>query len=375
MSIPTPYIHIRKGRLAIRVRLGKISHEKFLGISCSPAQFDSAKRLLKANHPNRLAGNAQIQRVYNEWCQALTKIHLAGLDFTKSNLVSHLQPQKRVELFSDYANKYLEQLSDRKRTAGTIKTYSTALKHFIGLIGNVSLSELSPGHITKLETALTKRNYERAYIAKILKRIKAITSQASRENLCRQDPFLGFVIRSQEKSPKPLTKREARLFVEAEIDQPHLEATRRKFVFQMATSLAFTDMVNLSWADIGNKYISKPRQKTGELQRIPIIPIAAAIIELQRQENVGKNLFKSISNQKYNENLKELAALIGVNRHVSSHVARHTFATLALEAGMNERAVIEIMGITPTMLKRYQHVADIYKAEEMSKLASLNVFG
>jgi len=157
-----------------------------------------------------------------------------------------------------------------------------------------------------------------------------------------------------------------------------LAQVRDIFVFCCFTGLAYADVQKLHKRDIvtgvdGEKWISIKRKKTDTPSRIPILPAASALIqryaEHPHSENNGKVL-PVLSNQKMNAYLKEIADVCGIDKPITFHIARHTFATtVTLLNGVPIESVSKMLG--HTNMKTTQHYAkilDIKVGEDMALL-------
>lgn len=148
-----------------------------------------------------------------------------------------------------------------------------------------------------------------------------------------------------------------------------LERTRDLFVFQCYTGMAYVDMQSFSKNDIqilnGQEIIRSSRTKTDESFILLFLPDAKKIAE-----KYNYNLPK-ISNQKYNDYLKLLIAHpgININKKVTSHTARHTFATYLLNKGISLETVSKTLGhssIKQTQL--YARILSKKVIDDMKKL-------
>ena len=117
-----------------------------------------------------------------------------------------------------------------------------------------------------------------------------------------------------------------------------------------------------------NSWIKTNRQKTGTKANVPLLQPALKIIE--KYKSNGTTLIPSISNQKMNAYLKEIADMVGLNKNLTWYVARHTFATtVTLGNGIKIENVSFMMG--HTTIKQTQHYAKVLDsnvAEDMKKL-------
>jgi integrase len=150
------------------------------------------------------------------------------------------------------------------------------------------------------------------------------------------------------------------------------------FLFSCFTGLAYIDVYNLTNSNIiigidGEKWISTKRQKTESPSRIPILPVSQMIIDKyenhQQCKNEGK-LLPILSNQKMNAYLKELADICEIDKELTFHIARHTFATtVTLTNGVPIESVSKMLGhknIRTT--QHYAKVLDKKVSEDMKVL-------
>ncbi len=150
------------------------------------------------------------------------------------------------------------------------------------------------------------------------------------------------------------------------------------FVFSCYTGLAYVDVLNLTKENLvtgidGEKWIFTKREKTSTKSNIPLLPKALKIIEKYKDDPVciySNKLLPILSNQKMNAYLKEIATLAGINKTLTFHLARHTFATtVTLTNGVPIESVSEMLGhksIRTTQI--YAKVIDKKVSEDMSTL-------
>ena len=113
------------------------------------------------------------------------------------------------------------------------------------------------------------------------------------------------------------------------------------------------DVYNLTPENIacgidGAKWVVKNREKTKSTERVPLLPIPLEIIERYKDDYYCKSkncLLPVNTNQCYNEYLKEIGLLCGINKYLTTHVARHTFATaVTLENDVPIETVSQMLG-------------------------------
>lgn len=134
---------------------------------------------------------------------------------------------------------------------------------------------------------------------------------------------------------------------------PRLAEVRDIYLFCCFTGYAYTDVQQLTPANIvlgtdGEKWVIKDRTKTDTPEHIPLLPIALEIVERYKDSPYCKlynRLLPVNSNQKYNAYLKEIAVICGIQKHLTTHTARHTFATtVTLENDVPIETVSQMLG-------------------------------
>ena len=160
---------------------------------------------------------------------------------------------------------------------------------------------------------------------------------------------------------------------------PRLEQVRDVFVFCCFTGLAFIDVATLTKEHIvmnqdGEKWIRKPRQKTDELSCIPLLEIPGRIVEKYANHPtvVAKGVvLPVISNQRMNSYLAEIATLAKVKKHLTTHIARHTFATMSLRNHVPIESISKMLGHSDIQTTQiYARMVDEAISEDMQKMRS-----
>ncbi|MEB2780467.1 site-specific integrase [Algoriphagus sp. C2-6-M1] len=150
-----------------------------------------------------------------------------------------------------------------------------------------------------------------------------------------------------------LNPAELKRIEEKNFDIQRLKYIRDLFIFSCYTGLSFIDTMNLMHNDIvvgldGEYWISISRQKTHQKSKAPLLPKATEIIDSYQgnlRANCRGRVFPLISNQKVNAYLKEIAILCKIDKNLTFHLARHTFATtVTLLNGVPMETVSKMLG-------------------------------
>jgi site-specific recombinase XerD len=132
-----------------------------------------------------------------------------------------------------------------------------------------------------------------------------------------------------------------------------LQEVRDVYVAMCFTGYAYKDAAMLSPENIqimidGQRWFIKNRIKTECKENVPIFPIVESIIEKYKNHPLcvrNNKVFPVHSNQRFNSYLKEVADVCGINKNLTTHTARHTFATtVTLSNGVPIETVSALLG-------------------------------
>lgn len=181
-----------------------------------------------------------------------------------------------------------------------------------------------------------------------------------------RDPFLSYRMCKKEVVREILTEEEIQVVLRKSFPSDRLNNVRDIFIFSCFTGLAYADIKKLKAVDIitgidGSKWISTQRQKTETISKIPLLSTALDILNKYRNHPrciIENTVLPTPSNQKLNAYLREIADLCGIQKELTFHCARHTFATtVTLTNGVPIETVSKMLG--HRNLKTTQHYAKI----------------
>ncbi len=181
-----------------------------------------------------------------------------------------------------------------------------------------------------------------------------------------KNPFANYKSKVKEVERVYLTEEEIQSIIGKDFKTDRLSLVRDIFLFSCFTGLAYIDVKNLTKSHIsfgidGEKWIFTHRQKTESGSKIPILPVTQMIIDKYENHpqciNEGK-LLPILSNQKMNAYLKEIAGVCEIEKELTFHIARHTFATtVTLTNGVPIESVSKMLG--HKNLRTTQHYAKV----------------
>ena len=211
---------------------------------------------------------------------------------------------------------------------------------------------------------------------KFLRRLKTIYRMAVNNGWVQMDPLASVKIRMEKVDRGYLTSEELERLRTKRFSAKRLELIRDLFLFSCYTGFGYSDLKLLTsdmlerWPD-GNMWINTERIKTHVDVHVRLLDVPLMLIEKYKEQASGDALFPVPSNQKVNEYLKEVAAICGIDKDITSHMARHTFATtVTLANGVPIETVSKMLGHTNIRTTQiYARVIDQKVNNDMEMLA------
>jgi len=210
---------------------------------------------------------------------------------------------------------------------------------------------------------------------KFLQFTKKITIRAIKSGWLKVDPFQDYKLSLKETDRPYLTEMELDSIKDKHFKNIRLDQVKDIFLFSCYTGLAYADVKKLNRAEIertpnGLWWIKTRRQKTKQRSQLPLFATAKEIIDKYTDLSAlsaKDEVLPVISNQKMNAYLKEIANIVGIEKNLTFHVARHTFATtVTLQNGISIEAVSRMMGHTNIQsTQHYARIVDKKIADEM----------
>lgn len=324
---------------------------------------------------SRLKGNsAEARQINNHINQVLIQIDEAYRELKKERKL--ITPQTVIARYrgEDQIRKTLIQLSEYHKfnmksvlKPGTLKNYYTTetyIKRFLEIQRNtddIYLEHLDYAFIIDFENFL-RRNVAQIQksrpltnngVMKHLERLKKLLNLAVKLEWVERDPFANFSLKFVKNERHYLSQKELDLLINTELIHTYQNRTKDIFIFSCYTGLSYIDVKNFMKNDIvkgidGKDWIFTKRQKTDHPIKIPLLDVAENIIHKYKDEMTNSDkLLPVYSNQKLNIYLKEIAKELKINKYLTFHSARHTFATtVTLSNGVPIETVSKLLGHT-----------------------------
>ena len=291
----------------------------------------------------------------------------------KNKLLGIEDKQRMLLIIFEDHNRRMKELIGKEFSINTYKKYETAINHtreFLKIQYNsndIAIRKVDIAFINDFDFFLrNSKNCNNNSTIKYIRNFGKIIKQCYVNGWIEKDPFLSYKGKVREIERVYLSQEEIETIINKELKIKRLELVRDMFAFSCFTGLAYIDVFNLSKANIvigidGEKWISTHRQKTESASKIPILPVTQMIID--KYENHPQcckedKLLPILSNQKMNAYLKELADICNIDKELTFHIARHTFATtVTLTNGVPIESVSKMLG--HKNLRTTQHYAKV----------------
>lgn len=289
-----------------------------------------------------------------------------------------------LEVYAEH-NEKCRALIGKEYTESTVTKFDTSinrLKEYIRSCyhrDDIMLAELDGQFIRDFDFWLkTKKHCQNNSALKHLKNLKKIVRIALANDWIKKDPFYGIHFKQEEVNVEFLSREELDILMNKKFTIKRLEQVRDIFVFCCFTALAFVDVQQLSREHLikdnnGALWIRKARQKTNQMCNIPVLSIPQRILRKYEDnaECIKKGvLLPVISNQRMNAYLKEIADLCGITKRLTTHVARHTAATVVFLANdVSMENVSKILG--HSNIRMTQHYAKVLDSSIMREMVNV----
>ncbi|WP_286078184.1 site-specific integrase [Alistipes finegoldii] len=375
-----------------RITVNGISKEVYTQCRTPVDKWDTAKGRATGRDKLAYEVNAYIDDFRAKVVEIYRTLQAEGFEGNTLEIKERLQsPGKQAKMFLEELTLYCEK---RQKEVGVRITQLTSNKYYRLCRylreytkqeykkDDIRLSAVSYGYLDGFNTYLqTAHRCHHNGAVNILDCLRNFMLYCLRNEWIEKNPFKNYKLKEVAPPPKEhLSKKEIELLMEKPMPDLRLENVRDIFVFCCLTGLAFADVKELKREHLttdeqGNMWIRKPREKTAIMSTIPLLKQPKAILQKYAFDlhciESGK-LLPVPSNQKMNAYMSEIATICGLNKKLTTHCARHTFACLAVEYGMPIDVLAKILGHSNTnMTRHYAKFSEQLIGREMQKIGEV----
>ena len=353
-----------------------------------PTKWNKQKQQVRGDSPESLLINDFLiefrNKIYEKEIELMKRGYMVTVRLLKDAVFNKVESLKNKTLMQ-----VIQQHNDDKRKLvgkGIAPATYYCLDHSRRLLlefmqkaykrEDISLQEVNIGFMQSFHTfLLTDKGMSQNTCAKHLKYLKSIINMAVSNNYIQYNMLASYKVERDPVEIDFLTEEELRRIINFDTPIPRLEKARDFFLFGCFTGLAYIDIKTLEPKHLekdseGRIWIKKRRVKTGVLSRVPLLPMAKMILEKYKGND---RLIPIQDASDINKYLKDIAILCHIDKHVTFHTSRHTFAsTVTLANNISIEVVSKMLGHTNTrMTTHYAKILDKYIGEQMDGIADI----
>ena len=372
---------LKNGEAPVRVRVtyDRLYVELQLKRSVKVPLWSQEKEKSTGKDRNSVELNHYIDALRVKFYQIYQDLELGGKIISARAIVNRYQGKD--ETFKTLYNVFKEHNDNCRKLIGTdyaditVRRYDNCLKYLMELVkrdykvDDMLLREVNGELVRKFDLYLkTEKHCAQNTVIRYMKCFKKVINLAIANEWLTKPPFAGIKFHEVEVNKQFLSQAEINRIWQKEFKIERLELVRDVFIFCVYTGLAFIDVYNLRPEHVsedsnGNLWIVKPREKTNNLCNIPLLSIPKQILEKYKDNPYCMDkgtLLPVPCNQKMNSYLKEIADLCGIKKKLTTHTARHSFASvIALANNVSLPNVAKMLGHSSTrMTQHYAKVLD-----------------
>ena len=358
---------------------------------CQPSEWNTKQGLTTNRQTNQRINEFRelIEKTYRD---ILTRDGVVSAELIKNRLQGIATNPTTLLAMSKAELQAVKESVDRSRAEGTYLNLYYSDKNLREFIENKGVQDISIATITEslfeeYRFFLKKRGLKASTVNTNLCWLSRLMFRAVSRRIIRCNPFENAKYEKEEKKIRFLQKSDVMKLMSMRMNDKETELARLMFIFSCFTGLAIADMENLEYSHIqtaadGQKYIRKERQKTKVEFIVPLHPIAEAIINqckeeqpLNKESQTVKDKDSSFifrtncSRSVMSAKLSIVGKACGIRERLTYHMARHTFGTMSLSAGIPIESIAKMMGhasISSTQI--YAQVTDNKISEDMDRL-------
>lgn len=334
----------KKKKGLVQIEVTSEGKRKWIGTTVKVYSDQWNKKKKVVNSVNSVQLNATLDGMMAKLNEFILDLVRNGQQFDFEKLNSFLEKSTHSESFIAFIRARIDERTDLEES--TRKQHRTLLQS-LEKFGKINyMDDLTQANITLYDEFLHQQGISQPTIFNYHKRAKRYVHEAMKFGMLDTDPYKGLHFeRGKFEKRKYLTEKELEMVRSCKINVPAIERVRDLFLFQCYTGLAYADFEKFDFEkDVeeknGKYIIADRRKKTNEDYKIVLLTPAIEVLKKYDYK------LPIISNQKYNVSLKVVAQYAGIDKNITTHMGRHTFAVFALNNGVSIEIVAKMLGHT-----------------------------
>ena len=367
------YKPLKDGKLPLMLRVTKDRKRKYvsLGLSLHEKFWDFEKGKPKRNCPNKEQIERLIAAKTAEYNDLIVEMTAQQREYTAETLVSHFHNQVRCATVVELYDKLIDDMTrgGKLGNAGVYKYSRTSLLKFTGQRMQIPFSDIDAVWLRRYENWLRTSGCGDTTISQLFRTLRSVFNKAVELQLVKRDyyPFDTYKVSKFDTRTKKraITKEDVRKVIALDLSQgyPSERLARDIFVFSyFGAGINFADIALLKYGNIRDGRVQYVRKKTGKpINFLLTEEMRNIIVKYQRQGQTDEDYIFPIldrrvhrtEQQRYdrthkvltntNRWLRKIGQRVGIE-HLTTYVARHTFATVLKRSGVSVALISESLG-------------------------------
>ena len=370
-----------------RITLDKKRKPFATGLFINPDNWNASKQKAFPANTDHNQLNTQLSLIKQEINQAFLMLQVQQEVFDVEDIYlkykgEDIKTEKTLLEVYTLHNDRMKKLVGIEYSEATYKKFEESKNHVKSFIrhntqkSNILLEKLNMKFLNDFDYYLkVEKKLKQVTINKHIERLRKIIKLALAEGFLERDPFLLFKQKQVILQVVYLDTKELQVLEEHQFKQVRLQKVADMFIFCCYTGLPYQEMATLKKENLidgfdGRKWINIYRQKTKKHLTIPLLTKAENILSKYENE---KTLLPIISNQQFNSFLKEIGSVLGINKRITHHTARKTFAsTVLLYNDIPMETVSELLGHSNIKVTQ-AHYAKVVQRTVSKQMDKLNI--
>ncbi|MDR3057883.1 MAG: site-specific integrase [Prevotella sp.] len=342
-----------------------------LGISVHPKYWSFEKNKPKPNCPNKEVILKIILEKKAEFQQQILELNADKKDYTASTLLTSVSDKVELKTVHEFYRELIVKFKESGKQGNYLvyKDSYNSIKSFTNSKLDMPFSDIDVKWLNKYEEWLRAKNNAETSISLSFRTLRSVYNKAIEAKYVRRNlyPFNDFKISkfNTKTNKRAISKDVILKIIETDLgkERYYVQFAKDIFIFSyLCGGINFTDIAHLTSDNIIDKHLSYKRKKTSKQVTIPLIDAAFDIMNKYSADSVDTGYTFPILNrnvhkteiQKYNrihkvmgkvnKTLKEISKIIGEEINLTTYVARHSYATILKNSGVNISLIGETLG-------------------------------
>lgn len=303
-----------------------------LDINLKPGAWDVAKsQVIKGSEKHEL--NKRFSEVIGKANNIFLRYKYNNKQITHDLFKAEFDNPAMFQDFIVYMRNKIKQRGEL--TAGSIRQHKSILRKLENFQKEILFVELNADFLRKFEFYLrNKLNNKTNTIHNALKTIRTYVNMAMKDDIITKSPFASYKLRREKTYPLFLDENEVKLLIDL-YNRNYLnnrdQSVLRYFLFCCYTGLRVSDLIRMKHENIKKNLIIIHPEKNVNIDNkrieIPLTKFAKQLIKDENKHRIKGKVFDCKSEQLINRQLKEIVKIVNIDKNITIHTARHTFAT------------------------------------------------